>query len=185
MQQMSHSMLALLGLVLLASTGLAVPIARDYMHSRAVAQEVAEMGGTVASRAMRVIRSRAFDQAEVTGQAIGSVTDRTLFAFESAENHFPTGKACSVFGAGNDSCDDVDDFHRMKTATVPFVLGLDSVYFAIDVEVIYVDDAGRRADAPTLHKQVTVRVRDVGSTSRRRPYLSRPVTLARVISYRY
>ncbi len=180
---MSQTLMAMLALAVV--TTFAMNVQQKHMHVQrtTIQREIAEMAASSALEAMEIIRAREFDQAVVNGTATGSVADLALFSYEGSTDHFQTGRACKVFGTGTDVCDDVDDFHKMQTATRPFVMGSDTIFFHIDVEVFYVDDTFQRYNGRTFHKQVTVRVQDAWPDSSRSPFLLIPITLSRVVSY--
>ena len=182
---MPQTLLAILGIVLLGTTTLSIHAGKTHLQSRAIAREMEEMGTSLGLEVMEVIRARAFDQAVINKSTDGTVTDLNLFTYLNSDDHFPTGSGCSVFGTGADQCDDIDDFHKMKTATLPFVLGLDSVYFDIDVEVAYVDNATNRYNGRTFNKQVTVFVQDAWPASGRKPFLPKPLEISRIFSYSF
>ncbi|HEX7069575.1 MAG TPA: hypothetical protein VF190_02165 [Rhodothermales bacterium] len=182
---MPQTLLAILGIVLLGTTTMSIHAGRVHLQSRAIAREMEEMGTSLGLEVMEVIRSRAFDQAVINKTTTGAATDLNLFSYNGAQNHFTTGNGCSVFGAGATDCNDIDDFHKMQTATLPFVLGSDSVYFDVDVEVEYVDDSMARYNGRTFNKQVTVYVQDAWPGSSRDPYLTQPIEIARVFSYTF
>jgi len=148
-------------------------------------REIEEMAGSVALESMEIIRARVFDQAVLDGTVDGSLNDLILFSFNSANDHFIPGNACSVFGTGADICDDVDDFHGMQTATVPFQIGVNTINFSVDVEVIYVDDLAQRVNNPTFNKEITVTVKDVWPGSGIQPFMPLPVKLSRVLTYEF
>ena len=182
---MPQTLLAILGIILLGTTTMSIHAGRLHLQSRAIAREIEEMGTSLGLEVMEVIRTRAYDQAVVDNSTTGAASDLALFTYNNHTNHFNTGKGCSVFGTGAYDCDDVDDFHKMQTATLPFVIGLDSVYFEIDVDVEYVDNAMSRHNGRTFNKQVTIAIQDVWPGSGRDPYLPVPIRISRVFSYNF
>lgn len=182
---MPQTLLAILGVMLLGTTALTIHASKAHLQSRAIAREMEEMGTSLGLEVMEVIRARAFDQAVVSKTTTGKASDLNLFTYNNSTNHFPTNRGCSVFGTGGYDCNDVDDFHKMKTATLPFVLGLDSVYFDVNVEVEYVDASTTRKNQRTFYKQVTVKVQDTWPVSGRNPFLPKPIEIARIFSYSF
>ena len=182
---MPQTLLAILGVMLLGTTALTIHASKAHLQSRAIAREMEEMGTSLGLEVMEVIRSRAFDQAVIDKTVTGAASDLNLFSYNNSSNHFTTNRGCSVFGTGSYDCDDLDDFHKMKTATMPFVIGLDSVYFDVDVEVEYVDNYTERHNGRTFNKQVRVFVQDAWPMSGRDPYLPRPIEISRIFSYSF
>ncbi|QXD14504.1 hypothetical protein GQ464_013840 [Rhodocaloribacter litoris] len=182
---MPQTLLAFVAMMLMTTYSVSVQRQHVFMQQRDIAREIEEMAGSVALEAMEIIRTRAFDQAVLDSTVTRTLSDVDLFSFNTAQEHFTTGRACSVFGLGGDVCDDIDDFHRMQTATVPFPMGTDTLYFTLDVEVMYVDENFERHDAPTFHKAVTVSVQDTWPGIDRTPFLNEPVRLSRVFAYEF
>ena len=179
---MPQTILAILGIVLLSTTTMTLHATRVHLQHRAIARELQEMGSALALEVMEVIRSREFDQAVIDGSTSGSPADLAHFSYQNGTDHFSTGNACSVFDAGMDVCDDVDDFHAMAPAVLPFVLASDTVFFQVEVDVQYVDDTLARHNGRTFNKQVTVYVQDIWPSGRD-PYLPAKSELSRVFSY--
>jgi hypothetical protein len=153
------------------------------VQNRDVRREMEEMAGSVALETIEIIRTREFDQAVVDGLTTGTIADIAMFTFLGGENHFETGHGCSVVGAGWYDCDDIDDFHGMQTAYRPFVIGIDTVFFSVDVDVRYVSDELAPVGYATTNKEVTVSVKDAwgdGSS-----FINSPVTLTRVLTYSF
>lgn len=172
---------------MMLATTYTLTVQQQYVMSmrQGITREMEEIAGTVAVEAMEAVRSRAFDQAEVDGTVTGDLTDLALFEYSNNTDHFATGNACSVFSTGADVCDDVDDFHMMVTATMPFAMGVDTVYFSVDIEVEYVDETFARANERTFNKQVTVFVRDTWPGTGTNPFMPSNVFLSRVFSYEF
>ncbi|RMF62768.1 MAG: hypothetical protein D6746_03645 [Bacteroidetes bacterium] len=182
---MPQTLLAFVSMLLV--TVYSLNVQQQYLANqrRDIAREIEEMAGSIAVETMEIIRARAFDQAVVDGTTTGTAADLLLFEYQGSQDHFATGHQCSIFGTGSDTCDDIDDFHKMATATRPYDMGLDTLYFSVDVEVMYVDDNFERFDGQTFNKAVTVTVRDVWPGSTMEPYLAQPVRLSRVFSYTF
>ncbi len=182
---MPQTLLAFVAIMLVTTYTLNVQQQYVFNQQRDVTREIEEMAGSVALEVMEVIRARPFDQAVVDGAVTGTLEDLDLFSFVNATDHFTPGQGCSVFGAGVDLCDDIDDFHKMQTALIPFAMGVDTVYFNVDVEVYYVDENLERFDGRTFSKAVTVTVEDTWPGSDLEPYLAQPVQLSRIFSYEF
>lgn len=179
---MPQTLLATAGILLLTTHALTVQQWSLYSQRSNITRELEEMGGAVALETMEMIRTRAFDQAVNDGTVTQSLADLGLMEFASPYEHFRTGLGCSIFDMGSEDCNDIDDFNKMKTAWVPFVLAEDTVLFSVDVEVYYVDDGLNRATARTFNKKVVVSISDVWANGQD-SYLSEPIQLARVLTY--
>ncbi len=180
---MPQTLLAFLGMMVVGMYSLNTQRYEMLVQNRDIRREMEEMAGSVALEAMEIIRTREFDQAVIDGSTTGALTDLLLFSFNLGENQFTTGNQCSVFGTGGDTCDDIDDFHSMETAIRPFVLGTDTVFFAVDVDVRYVTDELVPSAFVTTNKEVTVKVQDYwvdGSA-----YIAKPIELTRVLTYEF
>lgn len=153
------------------------------VQNRDIRREMEEMAGSIALETIEIIRTREFDQAVVDSAVTGSLADLALFEFVGTENQFATGNQCAVFGTGSFDCDDIDDFHEMATATRPFVLGNDTVWFAVDVDVRYVTDALAPATFATSNKEVTIEVKDAWADGS--SFIASPITLTRVLTYEF
>ncbi|NNE34707.1 MAG: hypothetical protein HKN13_05700 [Rhodothermales bacterium] len=181
-REMPQTMLAFLALIVVGTHALNTQRYEMLVQQRDITRELEEMAGSIALETMEIIRTRAFDQSVIDGTATGESTDIGVMEIASGENQFATNQHCSVFG-GADSCDDIDDFHGMQTATRPFVMGLDTLWFNVDVDVHYVDVSMNHSASATPNKEVTVEVTDFwpNGTS----YFAQPVTLSRVFSYEF
>ena len=182
---MPQTLLAFVAIMLVTTYTLSVQQQYVFNQQKDVSREIEEMAGSVALEVMEVISARPFDQAVLDGTVTGTLDDLPLFSFVNATDHFTTGHACSVFGTGADLCDDLDDFHKMQTALIPFAMGVDTVYFNVDVEVYYVDDNLERVDDRSFNKAVTVTVKDTWPGSDLEPYLAQPIELSRIFSYEF
>lgn len=177
---MPQTALALLALML--ATLMSVTMQRRVVDGQRemLANEMEVMATGVALQAMETIRTRAFDQAVVNN----THADLSAFTYSSDSDHFSTGRACRVFETGSDVCDDIDDFHKMKTATRAFdMLGTD-IPFTVDVHVQYVGDDMKRYNSRSYQKEVTVYVQDkIGEG--KTPFLYEPIEMSRVFSYKF
>jgi len=179
---MPQTLLAFAGILLITTHAFTVQQWSIFSQRTSIARELEEMGGAVALESMEVIRTRAFDQAVLDGTVTQSLSDLALMEFDTPSNHFRTGIGCSVFGTGFEDCNDIDDFHAMKTAYVPFIMASDTVTFAVNVEVFYVKDDLTRATQRTFNKKVIVSVIDSWDGIQK-PFLARPIKLERALSY--
>ena len=94
-----------------------------------------------------------------------------------------------------EDCNDIDDYHKMKPATIKMPMGDDDgvIEFHVEVEVEYVapmkagSQAFVRKSQKTAYKQVTVKVWDSwgDSEDKKGIYIPEPVTLSRVMAYDY
>lgn len=176
-------MLAFLAMIIVGTHALNTLRYEILVQTRDISREMSEMAGSVALETMEIIRSRAWDQAVVDGTTTGSPADLLLMELSlSGDNQFPPDNHCTIFG-GADVCDDIDDFHKMKTAVRPFVMGLDTLQFSVDVTVGYVDSSLDPSLVVTPNKEVTVMVSDYWANGTQ--YLNQPVTLSRVFSYEF
>jgi len=173
MQQTLLSLVALLIATLLSFNQLRAGLQSQKQTVRA---EMEMMALGVAMQTMEVIRARAFD-AETAGDS-NLILDPT----ELSSTPFTTGNHCQVFG-GSDTCNDVDDFHEMKTATVSHPLPKGEDFdFAVDVRVQYVDgNLEPTGGTRTFRKEVTIFVQDVPDSGDAR--LPDPIEYSEVLSY--
>lgn len=176
---MQQTLLALLAMALAVTFSYANQVKYVSTSQELIKAELQEMGGAAAVEALEIVRARAFDQAILDS---AEITDPSDFAFVSSSEHFATGRHCQAFG-GPDVCEAVEHFHKMQTAEQPFIISRDTFYFAIDIEVEYVDVDGSRSSGPTTRKQVRATVRDTWPDSGRTPLLERPIRLSRVFTY--
>lgn len=181
-------MLALLGLIVATLFAFSVTEKGLYFQRAAVQQEIEEMGAAIGLKAMEIIRERDYES-EILYPANPLVLplDPELATIADLESRLayplPTGKACSVFGTGLDDCNDISDFNRMQTATMPFVAGTDTLFFKVDVTVDYVDASIEPLNSISFRKQVTVSVRDYWpGPNRTGQYIAQPITLSRVMT---
>jgi len=176
---MQQTLLAILAMALAVTFSYANQVKYVSTSQELIRAELQEMGGAAAVEAIEIVRARTYDQAVLDDEEI---TDPTDFAFESASDHFDGGRECQAFG-GADVCEAVEHFHKMQTAEMPFIISQDTFFFAIDIEVEYVDADGNRSSAPTTRKKVQATVRDTWPDSGRSSFLERPIRLSRVFSY--
>lgn len=173
---MQQTLLALLALLLATLLSFNQKQAKVRHQQQVFRAEMEQMALGVANEAVQVIRARAFDEATrgVTSDSIVATSN-----FESTP--FPSGNDCKAFG-GSDTCNDIDDFHEMVTATLPFTFPTGNFDFDVDVEIKYVDeDLQPTGGSRSSRKKIIVEVQDapVGSSSR----LPDPITYSEVVSY--
>ena len=176
-------MLAFLAMIILGAHMLSSQRYEILVNQRDIQREMEEMAGSIALETMETIRTRDFDQAVSDSLTQGLASDVALFTFNNSSDHFPSGKACSVFGTGTDNCDDIDDFHNMQTALMPFAMGEDTLFFNVDIKVDYVTLTASKAAAQTTNKRVTINVQDYSADSTH--YIPTPIELKRVLSYEF
>lgn len=180
-------MLALLGLIVATIFSFSITEKSLHFQRAAIVQEIEEMGASIGLRAMEIIREREYES-EILHPINGATplspeTSTVADLVSRLASPLPTGRACSVFGAGADDCNDVSDFNEMQTATLPFLAGSDTLYFKVDVDVRYVDASLAISAAPTFRKLVTVTVQDFWPNSNRTGhYIPTPITLSRVMT---
>lgn len=173
MQQTLLSLVALLVATILTYNQMQ---ARTLSQHQTYGMEMEQMALGVGMETMEVIRARAFDEATIT-----LPSDSTLPKSEFTSGPFPSGKSCQVFG-GTDVCSDVDDFHEMVPATVPFPLPGDPFNFTVEVRVRYVDaNLNPTGGTTSYRKEVTVYVQDKPEGGS--PRLPAPIEYSEVISY--
>lgn len=144
----------------------------------AVRAELTEMALGVAQQSMEVVRARAYDDS-TRGTLNGTVTSASDLTPTAS---FPSGRHCEGF-AGSQVCNDVDDFHQMTSATVPFQLPEGEQFdFTVDIQVQYVDDNLTPTGGPrSFRKKITIFVQD--DPSGRPPRLATPIEYSEVVSY--
>lgn len=179
---MPQTMLAFLAMMVVGTHALNTQRYEMLVQQRDVRREIEEMAGSVALETMEIIRVRAWDQSVVDGTAVGDASDLNLMEMLDGQDQFTVGHDCTIFG-GTDTCDDIDDFHKMDTALRPFVMGLDTLWFNVDVTVRYVDFSLNPSSVVTPNKEVTVSVEDFWQNGD--SYLQSPVQMSRVFSYEY
>ncbi len=175
-------MLAFLAMIIVGTHALNTQRYEMLVQQRDITRELTEMAGSVALETMEIIRTRAWDQAIIDSTATGDAGDLAFMELLTGDDQFLTGQNCSIFGGGA-NCDDIDDFHKMQTAIRPFVMGLDTLRFSVDISVRYVDTSLTPSAVVTTNKEVTVEVEDFwqnGTT-----YFNSPIRLSRVFSYEF
>jgi len=158
-------------------------IQTEHAHQRQVIKsEMEGMGGAVALEALEIVRSRAFDE-----NTIGVPEEDVDVPDDFSDPDFTTGNYCKVFAEKEDSgsgsstteCNDIDDFHKMKTTTIPFETPRFELGFKVNIEVQYVDENFEPVNQRTYRKKVTIRVQDAGED----PYLQTPIELSEVMTF--
>lgn len=180
-------MLALLGLIVATIFSFSVTEKSLHYQRAAITQEIEEMGASIGLRVMEIIRERDYESEILYPTAPLTPLDpgaATVWDLQSRmANPLPTGRACAVFGAGAFDCNDISDFNAMKTATLPFVAGTDTLFFKVDVDVIYVESDLSPSPGVSFRKQVTVRVQDYWpGLNRTGAFIPTPIKLSRVMT---
>lgn len=173
---MQQTLLALLALLIATFLSFNQKQATIQNQQQVLRAEMEQMALGVAAQTLQVVRARAFDDATV-----GLPSDSVVATSDFTETPFTTGNDCQAFG-GSDTCDDVDDFHEMESATIPFTFPSGKFDFAVDVRVRYVDsDLQPTGGTPSDRKEVIVEVQDDPSSGT--PRLPEPIEYSEVISY--
>ena len=169
---MQQTLLALLALMMATFLNYS-QMQADLQHQREVVRsEMQEMAAGIAMQTMEVIRARAFDEEVADGEEIDEPSDLS-------DPDFDTGNQCQAFFEGSgEVCNDIDDFHKMETATVPFNAPEFDMQFAVDVVVRYVDHSMEPVDERTYRKEVIIKVQD----KREDPYLHEPIRFSEVLT---
>ncbi len=179
---MSQTLFAVLALILATSFTLSVYQKQHALQKATIFRELQEMAAAVAVETMEIVRARAFDEAVVNGSTAGTTADIQLF---SDTTDFGVNGLCDAFG-GTAVCDDIDDFHGQQPVR-PFVLGIDTIYFKVNIHVEYVtyDASGEaiHSNVKTEHKRVRLSVQDYWDNLD--PYISIPIELERTFSYKF
>lgn len=169
---MQQTLLAMLALMMVTFLNFSQMQSSLQNQKQVIRSEMEQMALGVAMQTMEVVRARAFDAATVGDDEdnISSVHDFT--------DSFTTGRDCEAFG-GADTCDDVDDFHEMVPATVPFETPEFSMQFKVEIEVRYVNEDMVEVAGPTYRKEVIIKVQDEREDS----FLHEPITYSEVLTY--
>jgi hypothetical protein len=172
---MQQTLLALLALMTASFLSFSQMQAIVKSEREMVRSELEEMATGIAMQSMEVIRARAFDDA-----LVGVPSDSTVSTSDFTSSPFTSGNDCEAFG-GSDVCDDVDDYHEMVPATVPFKIPDDQIDFKVEVEVQYVDNLMQPTSSKTIRKEVIIRVQDIQADGT--PVLARPVVFSETLAY--
>jgi len=170
---MQQTLLALLALMVVTLFSLTQMQSRLQDQREVFQSEMKEMAIGVATQTLEVVRARAFDE-----NTIGVPKDSITSPSALTSPPFDTGKHCKAFG-GPDTCDDIDDFHEMKPAIVPFQAPDFTVDFKVRAKVRYVDASLNPVSTPTFRKEVVFKIQDTGSD----PYIKEPITFSEVLTY--
>lgn len=173
---MQQTLLALLALMTASFLSFSQMNAIVKSEREMVRSELEEMATGIAMQSMEVVRARAFDDA-----VVGIPADSSLSVSEFTSSPFSSGNHCQPFG-GSDVCDDIDDFHEMVPATVPFTLPDDHIDFKVEIEVRYVDSAMLPTTGPTTRKEVIIYVQDI-PPSGGEVMLKRPIQFSETLAY--
>jgi len=178
---MPQSLLATFALVFIATSTLGLNVRHLNIQRQTYTREIHEMGSSTIIEVMEFIRARTFDRALDLGLNTSTPDN---FTFNNSTEHFVKGAPCRVLSeTGTRDCRYIDDFHKQEVVR-PFVLGLDTVFFKVNIDVKYVDDQFEPASGRTFHKQVTISVQDVWPKTNGKPFLATPIRLSRVFSYK-
>ena len=172
---MQQTLLALIALMTVTFLNFNQTQSKLHQQREVVRSEMEGMAASVAMQTLEVIRARAFDAktVDVSKDEIDSASD-----FSDAD--FSEGSRCEVFFPEDGvDCDDVDDFHKMETATIPFKTPEFEVQFYVDVEVQYVNKSLQPVSYPTYRKKVVVKVQDKGED----PYIPKPIQFSEVLTF--
>lgn len=172
---MQQTLLALLALMTASFLSFSQMQAIVQSEREIVQSELEEMATGIAMQSMEVVRARHFDDATV-----GIPGDSTVSVSDFTSPPFTSGNHCQPFG-GSDVCDDVDDFHEMVPATVPFEIPDDQIDFKVEIEVRYVDSAMQPTSSKTIRKEVIIYVQDIQPNGT--PILRRPITFSETLAY--
>jgi hypothetical protein len=170
---MQQTLLALLALMVATLLSLTQMQSRLQDQREVYQSEMKEMAIGVATQTLEVVRARAFDE-----NTIGVPQDSITSPSALTSPPFTSGKHCKAFG-GSDMCDDVDDFHEMKPAIVPFEGPDFTVDFKVRAKVRYVNASLNPVSTPTFRKEVVFKVQDTGPD----PYIKEPITFSEVLTY--
>lgn len=175
---MQQTLLALLALMTVTFLSFNQTRSKLQHQRQVVRSEMEGMAASAALQTIEVIRARAFD-----AKTINVPKDEIDGPSDFTDPDFTTGNRCKVFvpddESGGVSCNDVDDFHKMKTATIPFKTPEFEVQFEVDVEVQYVNQNLKPVDQRTYRKKVVVKVQD----KREDPYLPNPIQFSEVLTF--
>lgn len=172
---MQQTLLALLALMTVTFLNFNQTQSKLHHQKEVVRSEMEGMAASVALQTIEVIRTRAFDAktANVPKEEIDGPSD-------FSDWDFTTGNRCKVFFPKKGVvCNDVDDFHKMETATIPFKTPEFEVQFNVDVEVHYVNASMQPVNQRTYRKKVIVKVQDKGEN----PHLPKPIRFSEVLTF--
>ncbi len=170
---MQQTLLALLALMVATLLSLSQMQSRLQDQQEVFQSEMKEMAIGVATQTLEMVRSRAFDE-----NTIGVPKDSITSPSALTSPPFTPGNHCQAFG-GSDTCDDIDDFHEMKPAIVPFEAPDFTVDFKVKAKVRYVDASLNPVTSPTFRKEVVFEIQDTGPD----PYIKEPITFSEVLTY--
>jgi hypothetical protein len=188
---MPQTMLAILALMIaLTFSNDATKRRIDFDRSN-IRLEYAELGASIALRTIEVVRERPFD---ANLNAIGWFVDGEFMTHQSIlssvltglmAKSFPTsaGRGCQVFDASKPPCLDMNAFNAVDPFAMPYVIGSDTLWFSVGIELGYVDGDGLASSTPEMTKQVAVTVQDFWpDTGRKGVFIPTPIRLSRIVS---
>ena len=170
---MQQTLLALLALMVATFFSLTQMQSGLQKQEEVMQAEMKEMAIGVATQTLEVVRARAFDE-----KTIGVSKDKVTDPENDLTSSFPANKHCTAFGGG-DTCDSIEDFNNMQTATVPFEASGFKVEFEVDATVRYVDENMQPTSDPTFRKEVVFEIQD----KRDDPYIKKPIRFSEVLTY--
>lgn len=173
---MKQTLFALLALLVATLLSFNQKQATIQNQGQVVQAEMEQMALGVAAQTAQIVRSRAFDAATA-----GIPADSLVPTSEFTDLPFTSGNDCIVFG-GSTACEDVDDFHEMETAVIPFSFPNGTFDFAVDAEIQYVDQNLEPAGSKTDRKKIILTVQDTASSGTD-PRLPEPIRYSEVVSY--
>lgn len=175
---MQQTLLAMLALMTVTFLNFNQTQSKLHHQKEVVRSEMKGMAASVALQTIEVIRSRAFD-----AKTVDVSKDEIDGPGDFSDWDFTTGNRCKVFVPDDESggveCNDVDDFHKMETATIPFKTPRFEVQFNVDVEVHYVNESLQPVDQRTYRKKVIVKVQDKGED----PHIPEPIQFSEVLTF--
>ena len=172
---MQQTLLAVLALMTVTFLNFNQMQSKMHHQREVIRSEMEGMAAGVAMQTLGVIRARAFD-----AKTVNVSKDEIDSASDFSDADFSTGNQCKAFfPEKGENCNDVDDFHKMETATIPFKTPEFEIQFSVDVEVQYVSKSMQPVDHPTYRKKVIVKVQD----QRDDPYLPTPIRFSEVITF--
>jgi hypothetical protein len=173
---MQQTLLAMLALIIASFLHFNRMQSNVRAEHQIVRSEMEEMATGIAMQTMEVIRAREFDEA-----TDGVASDVQVPLSDLTPGPFTTGNHCQAFG-GADVCNDVDDFHEMKPAIIPFETPNMKMDFRVEVQVRYLgSDMTPTGGAPSIRKEVVVRVQD--DQANQPPFLDAPIRFSETLTY--
>jgi hypothetical protein len=172
---MQQTLLALVALMTVTFLNFNQTQSKLHHQKEVVRSEMEGMAASVAMQTIGVIRTRAFD-----AKTVNVSKDEIDGPEDFTDPDFTIGNQCKAFFPDTGAvCSDVDDFHKMNTAIVPFKTPEFEVQFKVDVEVQYVNQNLQPVAQRTYRKKVIVKVQDRGEN----PHLPKPIQFSEVLTF--